>query len=160
MRSKAAILSLLTAALVLAALAMLPAAEAQQAVPGPAVKSPVASPTPPPNEEDDVIKVDTDVVNVLFTAQDKNRRLLTTLKQEDFRLLENGEPQEVTTFSRQVDLPLSLAILIDVSASQDDIARGKSCRHRVSRNGRAPVKGRGLDSHLYRGIDARAGDDK
>jgi len=119
MRSKAVFLSLLTTALVFAALAMLPAAEAQQAVSNPAAKSPVASPTPPPSDEDEVIKVDTDVVNVLFTAQDKNRRLLTTLKQEDFRLLENGEAQEVTTFSRQVDLPLSLAILIDVSASQE-----------------------------------------
>jgi VWFA-related protein len=56
---------------------------------------------------------------VLFTAQDKNRRLLTDLKQADVRLIEDGQPQEITDFARQVDLPLSLAILIDTSASQE-----------------------------------------
>lgn len=77
------------------------------------------TPTPPISEEDEVVKIDTDAVNVLFTAQDKNRRLLTNLKAEDVRLLENGEPQKIEEFTRQVDLPLSLAILIDVSASQE-----------------------------------------
>lgn len=78
------------------------------------------SPTPEIVEEsDEVIKVDTEAVNVLFTAQDKSRRLLTDLKQTDVRLLEDGQVQEITTFARQVDLPLSLAILIDTSASQE-----------------------------------------
>lgn len=81
--------------------------------------SPTASPPPPVEEEDEVIKIDTEVVNVLFTAQDKNRRLLTDLKQTDVRLLEDGKPQEIVAFTRQVDLPLSLAILIDTSQSQE-----------------------------------------
>lgn len=75
--------------------------------------------TPPVIEDDEIIKVDTEAVNVLFTAQDKNRRLITSLRQEDVRILENGQVQEITAFSRQVDLPLSLAILIDTSASQE-----------------------------------------
>lgn len=78
-----------------------------------------ATPTPTPKDEDEVIKVDTEVVNVLFTAQDARRRLLTDLKQGDISILEDGKPQMITAFSRQVDLPLSLAILIDVSASQE-----------------------------------------
>jgi VWFA-related protein len=78
-----------------------------------------ATPAPTVSEEDQVIKVDTEAVNVLFTAQDKNRRLLTGLKAEDIKILENGQPQEIVAFSRQVDLPLSLAILIDTSASQE-----------------------------------------
>jgi VWFA-related protein len=82
-----------------------------------------ASPTPPPTpdvvEDDDPIKIDTEVVNVLFTAQDKNRRLLTNLKETDVKILENGQPQEISYFARQVDLPMSLAILIDTSASQE-----------------------------------------
>src|SRR6185369_2656534 len=73
--------------------------------------SPKATPTPTPSEEDEVVKVDTEAVNVLFTAQDRNRRLLTTLKPEDVRILENGQPQQISAFSRQIDLPLSLAIL-------------------------------------------------
>lgn len=82
-----------------------------------------ATPTPTPDEqvieEEEIIKIETEAVNVLFTAQDKNRRLLTDLKQSDVRILEDGQSQEIVEFSRQVDLPLSLAILIDTSASQE-----------------------------------------
>lgn len=79
----------------------------------------VPTPTPTPTEDDEILKIDTELVNLLFTAQDKDRRLLTTLRKEDIRILEDGQPQEIFTFQRQVDLPLSLAILIDVSASQE-----------------------------------------
>src|SRR6266436_5305365 len=66
-----------------------------------------ATPTPTPkSDEEEIIRVDTEVVNVLFTAQDRNRRLLTDLKQSDVKILENGQSQEITAFSRQVDLPL------------------------------------------------------
>ncbi len=77
------------------------------------------SPTATPEEEEEVLKIDTEVVNILFTAQDKNRRLMTDLKKEDVRVLENGQAQEIVYFGRQVDLPLSLAILIDTSRSQE-----------------------------------------
>jgi len=88
--------------------------DAQQTAPSAKV-----TPTPPPSEEDEVVKVDTEAVNVLFTAQDRNRRLITSLKPDDVRILENGQPQQISAFSRQIDLPLSLAILIDTSASQE-----------------------------------------
>jgi VWFA-related protein len=81
--------------------------------------APVATPTPPIDEEDGVIKIDTEAVNVLFTAQDKNRRLLLGLKPEDIQIFENGQPQEIVAFNKQVDLPLSLALLIDTSISQE-----------------------------------------
>lgn len=117
---KKRILAVLTAFISLVWLIGYSAADAQQKMPNPPAKSATAAPTatPPPTEDDEVIKVDSDVVNVLFTAQDKNRRLLTTLTPQDVKLIENGQPQEVVSFSRQVDLPLSLAILIDVSVSQ------------------------------------------
>ena len=99
---------------------------AQQMQPNPPKKEePIATPpplsTPEPEIDDpgDIIKIDTEVVNVLFTAQDKKRRLVTTLKDGDVRLLENGQPQELIAFTRKVDLPLSLAILIDTSGSQE-----------------------------------------
>lgn len=76
------------------------------------------TPTPPVNPEDEEITIDTEVVNILFTAQDKDRRLLLGLKKEDVIILEDGKPQEVVAFSRQIDLPMSLAILIDTSISQ------------------------------------------
>src|SRR5204863_8844630 len=79
---------------------------------------PAATPTPPISEEEGVVKVDTEAVNVLFTAQDKNRRLLLTLKPADFQIYENGQLQTISGVSRQVDLTLSLSILIDTSMSQ------------------------------------------
>lgn len=81
-----------------------------------------ATPTPTPpieDEDDEVIRIGTEVVNVLFTVQDKDRRLLTDLKEVDIEIYEDGELQEIVEFNRQVDLPLSLAILIDTSASQE-----------------------------------------
>ena len=79
-----------------------------------------ARPTPtPPDPEEEEIRIDTEVVNILFTAQDKDRRLLLGLKKEDIRILEDGKVQEIGSFTRQVDLPLSLAILIDTSISQE-----------------------------------------
>ena len=70
-------------------------------------------------DDDDVERVETDLTNVLFTAVDKGKRFVTTLRQEDIRVLEDGAPQQVFTFQRETDRPLSLAILIDTSASQE-----------------------------------------
>src|SRR3982750_2449624 len=105
-------------ALAFAALSLmgLEQADAQQS---PEKKTATPSPTPPVDEEEGIVKIETEAVNVLFTAQDRNRRLLTNLKPEDVQVFENGQKQDVTAFSRQVDLPLSLAVLIDTSASQE-----------------------------------------
>jgi VWFA-related protein len=70
-------------------------------------------------DEDDVERVETDLTNVLFTAVDRNKRFITDIKQDDIRILEDGVEQKVFTFQRETDRPLSLAILIDVSASEE-----------------------------------------
>jgi Ca-activated chloride channel homolog len=70
-------------------------------------------------DQDDVIRVDTDVTNLPFTAVDKERRFITTLRAEDVRVLEDGVPQQVFTFQRETDRPLAIAFLIDVSRSQE-----------------------------------------
>jgi Ca-activated chloride channel family protein len=70
-------------------------------------------------DQDDVIRVDTDVTNLPFTAMDKERRFVTTLRAEDVRVLEDGVPQELFTFQRETDRPLAIAFLIDVSRSQE-----------------------------------------
>ncbi len=69
--------------------------------------------------QDDVIRVDTDVTNLPFTAMDKQRGFITTLREEDVRVLEDGVPQKLFTFQRQTDRPLAIAFLIDVSSSQE-----------------------------------------
>ncbi|MEZ5308645.1 MAG: VWA domain-containing protein [Pyrinomonadaceae bacterium] len=92
---------------------------AQQSTVPPPLKSPSAVPTPPViDDSDDIIEIDTEVVNVLFTAQDTKKKLVTSLQQGDVKILENGKEQEIVAFTRKIDLPLSLSILIDTSLSQ------------------------------------------
>jgi VWFA-related protein len=69
--------------------------------------------------DDEVIRTETDLTNLLFTATDKNRRFITTLRQEDVRVLEDGVPQKLFTFQRETDRPLAVALMIDVSASEE-----------------------------------------
>jgi Ca-activated chloride channel homolog len=82
------------------------------------------SPTPRnreevPQDSDEVVKVETNLTNIFFTAADKNKRFITDLKAEDVRVFEDGQQQEIFTFQQNIDLPLSLAILIDTSASEE-----------------------------------------
>jgi Ca-activated chloride channel family protein len=70
-------------------------------------------------DQDDVVRVDTDVTNLPFTAMDKDRRFITTLRAEDLRVLEDGVQQQLFTFQRETDRPLAIAFLIDVSRSQE-----------------------------------------
>lgn len=88
---------------------------------GAAVASP--SPTPRnreelPQDSDEVIKVETNLTNIFFTAADKNKRFISSLKAGDIRVLEDGQPQEIFTFQQNIELPLSIAILIDTSISE------------------------------------------
>src|SRR5947207_8410458 len=69
--------------------------------------------------QDDVVRVETDVTNLPFTAMDKQHRFITTLRAEDLRVLEDGVPQTLFTFQRETNRPLALAFLIDVSRSQE-----------------------------------------
>ena len=111
------------AALLCAGVALSTKSEASVAANGPvALASP--SPTPRtredlPQDSDEVVKFDTNLTNIFFTAADKNKRFISDLKAEDIRVLEDGQPQEIFTFQTNIDLPLSLAILIDTSASEE-----------------------------------------
>ena len=66
----------------------------------------------------DVIRVDVERVNVLFSVRDKSGAFLNTLTQDDIEVREDGKPQEIKSFLRETDLPLTLGLLIDVSVSQ------------------------------------------
>lgn len=82
---------------------------------GPATKFPAQTPT----DQDDVIRVETDLTNLFFTAAGKDALLITNLREEDLRVTEDGTPQKILTFQRETDRPLTIAFLIDVSVSQE-----------------------------------------
>jgi Ca-activated chloride channel homolog len=72
-----------------------------------------------PQESEEVVRVETNLTNIFFTAADSNKRFVSNLKKEDIRVLEDGQPQEIFTFQQNTDLPLSIAILIDTSRSEE-----------------------------------------
>ncbi len=101
-----------------------PTPDATPAVVITAPPPPAPPPTAPtPDEGEEVIGVSTDLTNVLLTAVDKDRRFVTTLTQEDVRDLEDGVPQQLLSFERETDAPLSLALLVDASASQEHVIK-------------------------------------
>ncbi len=83
---------------------------------------PSPSPTPPhedaPQDSEEVVRVETNLTNIFFTAADRNKRFISDLKKENIRVLEDGQPQEIFTFQQNIDLPLSIAILLDTSISE------------------------------------------
>lgn len=83
------------------------------------VTSCVAQLDPPhPSEISDApIKVDVDVVNVLCTVYDQHGALVSDLAKNDFELRDNGRLQQIRYFARDTDLPLTVAMLVDVSGS-------------------------------------------
>jgi Ca-activated chloride channel family protein len=69
--------------------------------------------------EPEVVRVETNLVNTVFTAVDRDRHFITTLKADDLRIYENDTPQAISLFERETDRPLTLVILVDTSKSQE-----------------------------------------
>jgi VWFA-related protein len=71
----------------------------------------------PWTEKTQKLVVNVDLVNILFTVTDRKGKLINDLRQNDFQVFEDNQPQVITNFSRETDLPLSIALLIDTSSS-------------------------------------------
>jgi VWFA-related protein len=63
------------------------------------------------------VKVQVNLVNVLFTVVDKKGRLISNLSKDDFSVFEDGKQQQIRFFGRETNLPLRIGILIDTSNS-------------------------------------------
>ena len=89
-----------------------------------AAQQPATKPEPaPPPDPAENIKVRVDLVNVLLTVTNKRNHLENGLAMEDFRVLEDNQPQTIRYFSRETDLPLRIGVLVDTSASIHDRLR-------------------------------------
>jgi VWFA-related protein len=64
------------------------------------------------------IQVDVDLVAVACVVDDRNGAPAGNLKLEDFRLFDNGQSREIRNLWREADLPLTVAMVADVSGSQ------------------------------------------
>ncbi len=72
-------------------------------------------------QEDSVIKVDVNLVNLLFTVKNKGGGLVSNLEKDAFQVFENGQKQTIKTFLRETDVPLTIGLLVDVSKSQESL---------------------------------------
>jgi VWFA-related protein len=89
------------------------------------------SPTGPPPKSDapaqeepkgdfQTLQIGTNLVNVYFSARDKNG-FITNLKKDDCTIYENKEPQTIKNFTQEKNLPLTIGILLDTSGSQMNV---------------------------------------
>jgi len=73
-------------------------------------------------DEGDVIRTDTQLVSVPAVVTDSSGRPLSDLKPENFRLIEDGQPQTIANFGT-TETPFEIALLLDTSGStRDDVA--------------------------------------
>jgi len=72
--------------------------------------------------QETTLKVQVDLVTLLCSVREKKGgRLVGNLNKEDFTVLEDGKEQTVKYFTRETDLPLTIGLLVDVSASQGNL---------------------------------------
>jgi VWFA-related protein len=86
-----------------------------------------AKPVPPPttatsqqktqNQQPPTIIVHPRLVSLTATVMDRRHKFITDLSESDFQVFEDGQPQRITSFFRQTDLPLRIGMLLDTSNS-------------------------------------------
>jgi VWFA-related protein len=69
-------------------------------------------------DQDPTFRSDVKVVSILANVLTKDGQLVHDLTKDEFRVLENGRPQEIRYFSRDSDLPLTIGLMVDTSMSQ------------------------------------------
>lgn len=76
------------------------------------------------NTDDDVVRIDTDLVSFEVTVTDKHGKLVPNLRREDFRVFEDGVERPIDFFQplRKSDerRPLSVVFALDVSGSMTE----------------------------------------
>jgi len=74
-----------------------------------------------PTAQGPVIKSQVSLVNLFATVRDKNKRIMGELKQEDFKISEDNQDQKIAFFSKEVSMPITLALLMDTSGSEQNM---------------------------------------
>jgi Ca-activated chloride channel homolog len=69
--------------------------------------------------QETVFKSEVHLVNMTFSVRTQNGKIASGLTADDFEVFEDGEPQKISYFARENQLPLSLGLIVDVSDSQD-----------------------------------------
>lgn len=118
------LISIIAAALIAVA-AVAPPGRAAQSARRPDQKPGAAQPaapagTPQEVDEDEVVRVDSDLVTLDATVTDARGRYVANLKRDDFAVYEDGVRQELAYFNTGDRVPMSLGIVFDTSGSMVD----------------------------------------
>jgi hypothetical protein len=70
-----------------------------------------------PPQEQRPLQVQVSIVNVFATVRDKHHAIVNNLTKDDFKISEDGQDQKVAFFSKEVDMPITLGMLMDTSYS-------------------------------------------
>ena len=86
------------------------------------------------------IKAEVSLVNLFATVRDKNKRVVTDLKQDNFKVFEDGHEEKIAFFSKEMMLPITLGLLLDTSGSEQNMlgaiqSAGSRFMRRVLRKG-------------------------
>ncbi len=84
----------------------------------PLIVSPPAKRIFAQQQDDDVVRVTTDLVVMNVTVLDRDGKFVTGLKRGDFQILEDGKEQKLASFGAE-ETPFAAAIAIDASGSMD-----------------------------------------
>jgi len=74
-----------------------------------------------PQSSGPTLKVTTEVVNVYAVVRTNHGQLVPDLNKNDFEIKEDNVPQKITYFTRETDTPLTMAIMVDTSPSQERV---------------------------------------
>ncbi len=77
---------------------------------------PLPTREPEPIEDDEIVKIETNLVTMPVTVLDRNGRFVAGLQQREFQIFENNIEQQVGFFAR-VETPFTVVLMIDVSPS-------------------------------------------
>lgn len=86
------------------------------AIPSPTPTPVRPAPTPQVDDPNEVIKVDTELVNLSVRVVDRNNRPINNLQAKDFKIYEDGVLQQIEFFS-QAEVPTNYALVVDNSGS-------------------------------------------
>lgn len=86
------------------------------------------------------LKSTVNLVNLFVTVRDKHKGIVPNLTKEDFQVFEDNQQQKIAFFSKEVTLPITLALLLDTSGSEQEMLyaiqdAGSRFMNRVLRKG-------------------------
>src|SRR5690242_3781126 len=116
--------NLVITAFLTAALLLPVSADGAQQSPGGAKQQSPSAPAAPNQQANpqsaQTFRTEVNLVDVLFTVLNRRNKLVPDLEQGDFKVFDEGKPQDIRYFSKQTDLPLRIGMLLDTSNSIRD----------------------------------------